>query len=166
MGEPLLTTTVPDLRVWAIGQGLAGTRGPIGYDTQLAYADAFGLPAPPPPAPRTTTVPVRAPKRERKFAGSTCSCGRRWEGLVECHCRGCHRHFRASTWFDLHLSLGPDGETSVCSDPHDITYRSGVRKGEPKMRLVRSHHGEVWTSAEERPSQESIFGDAAPADSE
>lgn len=162
MGE-ILTTALPDVRSWAIQQGLAGTRGPIGYDVQVAYATAHGVDAPPQPEPRKVTVPRKSERRARK--NTQCTCGREWEGLVECHCSGCHRHFRTVTWFDLHLVLAADGETSRCVDPATVTYRSGGKKGEPKMRLAHGHHGDLWTSAEERPPQESMFGNDAPADS-
>lgn len=147
------------VRAWAIQQGLpgVGARGPVGYDAQLAYARAHNLPDP----PRTERVPVV--KRQRKFTGATCDCGRRWEGHVECHCKRCHRHFRSVITFDMHLVPVPATDGTMCADPERIVYRSGKHKGERKMRRVRAHHGDIYVRAEERPDQESIFHDL-PAD--
>lgn len=146
------------VRAWAIGHGLIGerARGPIGHNVKVAYAKAHDLPEPEkPPAP--------ASKRERKFSGSVCSCGRAWEGLVECHCRRCHLHFRSVIGFDMHLAAVPGTDETRCLPVEQIRYRSGQNKGEPKLRIVRAHHGELVVRAEERPDQESIFPEV-PAD--
>lgn len=149
--------TAPLIREWAIGQGLAGARGPIGYDVQVAYADAFGLSEPERPErlPRERVMGVAA-KRERKFTGSACTCGRKWEGLRECHCARCHVHFRSEASFDGHLQLVPNTEDVVCVDPLTIVYRSGAKKGERKYREVAAHHGLIIVRAEERPDQTEI----------
>lgn len=155
-----MTNAYADVRTWALEQGLpgVGARGPVGYEAQLAYARAHGL-----PDPERQERPQPAERKERKFTGATCSCGRRWEGLVEAHCTRCHAHFRSAIPFDMHIVGIPATEATMCADPGKIQYRSGVRKGEPKLRLVHGHHGDLWVRAEERPPQESIFPDI-PAD--
>lgn len=152
-----MTTALPDVRSWAIGQGLpgVGARGPVSYEAQLAYARAHELPDP----PRQERAQVV--KKERKFSGAVCGCGRRWEGNVECHCRRCHRHFRSVITFDMHIVPVPGTEGTMCANPEAIYYRSGARKGEPKMRRVHAHHGDIYVRAEERPDQESIFPELA-----
>jgi hypothetical protein len=146
---------LPEIRQWAVLQGLpgAGRRGPVSYDVQVAYAEQFGLPAPDRVerplrnSPRPTASPARP------FRGSSCRCGRRWEGAVECHCSRCHKHFRSETSFDGHLRLIPGTERAECVDPLAIYYRSGAKKGEPKYREVAVHHGLLIVRAEDRPDQ-------------
>ena len=29
-------------------------------------------------------------------------CDKEWQGLAECHCSGCHEHFRSISGFDKH----------------------------------------------------------------
>jgi hypothetical protein len=148
MSEPAL----PDVREWAIAQQIPGVgrRGPVGYEAQVAYSQAHGLPEP--------AREERAPreKRQRAFSGPSCSCGRRWEGLVECHCRRCHVHFKSVSSFDQHIMPIPGTERTWCADPLTLTYRSGSHKGERKFREIAAHHGLMIVRAEERPDQEEI----------
>lgn len=133
------------VRAWAKQQAIiaASARGPLPHAAQVAYAQAHGLPEP--------EKPARAEKQKRERVLIDCSCGRKWEGLRECHCRGCHAHFRSPEGFDQHLVLGDDGETSVCRNPADIRYRSGKRKGYPKFRSVDAFYGPIFALGEERP---------------
>ena len=147
--------TLPGVREWALANAVAGvgTRGPIGYDVHVAYAEAHGL-----PQPERQERPVQQRERQRssRFRGAVCSCGRKWEGLVECHCRRCHRHFRSEVPFDAHLRPIPGTEESECVDPLTILVRSGARKGERKFREVAAHYGLIFVRAEERPDQTEI----------
>ncbi len=43
-----------------------------------------------------------------------CQCGYRWSGMGECHCSGCHEHFRSLSGFSKHDSV------AGCVDPRKI----------------------------------------------
>lgn len=149
----------PAIRQWAIANSIPGVgqRGPVGYEALVAYAQAHGLPEPE-RLERAATPPSPAakPRKPRTWAGPSCSCGRRWEGLKECHCSRCHVHFRSEFAFDAHLLLIPNTEDTRCVDPLTIEYRSGVHKGERKFREIMAHHGLIIVRAEDRPDQEEI----------
>ena len=55
-------------------------------------------------------------------------CGRRWAGLAECHCAGCHQHFSSVSAFDLHRVSGE------CIDP----------AGHSRLVVRSGPHGVVW----------------------
>ena len=71
--------------------------------------------------------------------------GRRWAGLAECHCAGCHQHFSSVSAFDLHRLNGE------CVDPTErgLVTRWGT-------------YGPVW-SWPSTDRQDDLFGLAADA---
>lgn len=77
--------------------------------------------------------------------GSHCRrCHRSWVSLVEGHCSLCCAHFTSVGAFDLHV-------TAVgCVPPGSVRWRSGVRKGLAKLKVVERKSGPTWCRAEER----------------
>ena len=64
-------------------------------------------------------------------------CDRKWTGLAECHCSGCHRHFGSISAFDTHQ--GADG----CHDPAALKPR---KNGAPRLVSVKRASGTVWVA--------------------
>ncbi len=93
---------------------------------------------PDPEHPRRRKVAqILTPKAPR---ASCRTCRRRWNGLAECHCSVCHRHFSAIGPFDAHRS------EDRCLDPATATRSDGQPMFEPRERV----DGIVWVKYDRR----------------
>lgn len=93
-----------------------------------------------------------ATKRPPRFG---CSCGRKWDGLAECHCAGgpgdpgCHLHFLSVAGFDQHRVA------MRCYTLDELRERPSKKAalGVQRMYETTRMHGPVWVTAL-RPTKE------------
>jgi hypothetical protein len=136
MGDIMID--LENVRAWARAHDHPVSRkGPVSYEVRVAYAEAHGLE---PPTPPKTLGKVR----NVTFNASCDGCGRKWQGLRECHCYGCHLHFTSVTGFDAHRGernkAHPRGR---CLELGDIVDSDG----RPKFVVVPSKWGPIVTRA-------------------
>ena len=68
----------------------------------------------------------------------SCSCGRQWTGLAQCHCGKCHCHFTTESSFDRHrmdLKCLPVERFSEL-----------MKTGKPRLSPITGPYGITWAT--------------------